>query len=63
MKPILNRSGKVIGYTNDAGPRHEVRDRSGGLVAWYDQNQDKTFKRDASMAGYGDQAIRFLKED
>jgi hypothetical protein len=63
MKPILDRSGKVIGYTNEVGDRREVRNRSAGLIAWYDKRQDKTFKRDCSMAGFGDQAIKFLKEE
>jgi hypothetical protein len=63
MKPILNRSGKVIGYTNEVGDRHEVRSRSNGLIAWYDRRRDKTFKRDGSMAGFSDQAIKFLKEE
>jgi hypothetical protein len=63
MKPILNQSGKVIGYTNEVGDRHEVRSRSNNLVAWHDQRQDKTFKRDGSMVGFGNQAIKFLKED
>jgi hypothetical protein len=63
MKPILDRSGKVIGYTRETGDRQEVRSRSNGLVAWYDKRQQKTFKRDGSMAGFGDQAIRFLEEE
>lgn len=33
------------------------------LIAWYSKSQDKTFKRDGSMAGFGDQAIKFLKKD
>jgi hypothetical protein len=63
MKPILNRSNRVIGFTNEFGNRREVRSRSNGLVAWYDKRQDKTFKRDGSMAGFGDQAMRFLKQE
>ena len=63
MKPILNQSGKVIGYTNELGDRHEVRSRSNGLVAWYDKRQKRTFKRNGSFAGFGDQAIRFLKDE
>ena len=63
MKPIQNQSGKVLGYINESGDRREVRSRSNGLIAWYDKRQDKTFKRDGSMAGSGDQAIKFLKED
>ena len=63
MKPILNQSGKVIGYTNEVGDRHEVRSRSNGLVAWYNKRQNKTFKRDGNAAGFGDQAIWFLEEE
>jgi hypothetical protein len=60
MKPILDRSGKVLGFTHECGDRREIRSRSNSLVAWYDKRQDKTFKRDGSLAGFGDQAIRFL---
>ena len=63
MKPILNRSGKVTGYINEQGDRREVRSRSNALVAWYDKRQDKTFTRDGNMAGFGDQAIKFLEEE
>ena len=63
MKPIQNQSGKVIGYINEFGDRREVRSRSSGLIAWYDKRLDKTFKRDGNMAGFGDQAIKFLKEE
>ena len=63
MKPILNRGGQVIGYINEWRDRREVRSRSNGLIAWYDKRQDKTFKRDGSMAGFGDQAMRFLEEE
>ncbi len=63
MKPILNRSGKVIGYINEFGDRREVRSKSNALIAWYDKRQDKTFKRDGSVAGFGDQAIKFLEEE
>jgi len=62
MKPILNQSGKVIGYTNETENRREVRSRSDGLIAWYDKRQDKTFKCDGSLAGFGDQAVRLLKD-
>jgi hypothetical protein len=63
MKPILNQSGKVIGYTREVGTRQEVRDRSNALVAWYDTRQDKTFKKDGSPVGFGNQAIRLLKAE
>ena len=63
MKPIQNHSDKVIGYINEVGDRCEVRSRSNGLVAWFDKRQNKTFKRDGSMVGFGDQTIRFLKEE
>lgn len=63
MKPILNRSGNVVGYIHEVGNRREVRSRSNALVAWYDKHIDKTFKRDGNFAGFGDQAIRFLQEE
>jgi hypothetical protein len=62
MKPILDRSARVLGYINDVGNRREVRSRSNALLAWYDKRMDKTFKRDGSMAGFGDQAIKFLED-
>ncbi len=61
MKAILDRRGMVIGFVNDSGNRREIRDRSNGLVAWFQKDQNKTFKRDGNFAGPGDQAIRFLK--
>jgi hypothetical protein len=63
MKPILNRGGHLIGYTVEVGDRHEVRSRSNNLVAWYNKRSDKTFKRDGNLAGFGNQAIKFLKEE
>jgi hypothetical protein len=62
MKLIRGQNGQTIGFTVEAGDRVQTFDRSGALVAWYNKRQDKTFKRDASMAGFGDQAVRFLKE-
>jgi hypothetical protein len=62
IKPILTQTGRVIGYINEVGDRREVLTRSCALVAYYSKRQDKTFKRDGSMAGSGDQAIRFLKD-
>ena len=63
MTPILNQSGKVLGYIHEVGDRREVRSRSNGLLAWYNKRQNKTFKRDGSLVGFGDQAVKFLEED
>ena len=63
MTPILNQSGKVLGNINEVGDRREVRSRSNGLLAWYNKRQSKTFKRDGSLVGFGDQAVKFLEED
>ena len=58
-------SGSVflIGYTVEVGDRHEVWSPSNALIACYSKRSDKTFKRDGSMAGFGNQAIKFLKEE
>ena len=57
---MRDRTGTVIGYVSESGNRREIRDRSAGLLGWYDKSQDKTFKRDGNLAGYGDQTARFL---
>ena len=62
MKPIRDRTGEVIGYIHEHGDRRDVRSRT-GLIAWYDKRRDMTYKGDGTFAGYGDQAIRFLKEE
>jgi hypothetical protein len=46
MKPILDRSGKVLAYENDVNEyRKEIRSRSNGLLGWYNPHLDKTFDR------------------
>ena len=46
MKPITDRSGKVIAYENDVSEyRKEIRDRSNALLGHYSPTIDKTFDR------------------
>lgn len=46
MKPILDRSGAVIGYENEvSGYRNEIRDRSNGLLGWHNPHTDQTHDR------------------
>jgi hypothetical protein len=46
MKPILDRSGRVLAYENDVNEyRREILDRSGGLLGYYNPTIDKTFDR------------------
>ena len=40
-----------------------MRNASNNLIAWCNKRSDKTFKRDGNMAGFGNQAIKFLKEE
>lgn len=60
MKPIRDRTGNVIGHITETETRREIRNRSAGLLAWYDKHQDKTFKRDGNLFGYGDQTFALL---
>jgi len=40
-----------------------VRSRSNALIAWYDKRRDKTYKRDGSLVGPGNQAIKLITEE
>lgn len=57
---IRDRTGNVIGYITEIGNRREVRDRSLGLLGWYDKKTGHTFGRDGNLAGYGDLTATFL---
>jgi hypothetical protein len=63
MEPIFNRRRQVIGYYLDMPTRRDVLDRHARLVAWYNKSSKQTHKADGNMAGFGDQAIRFLEEN
>jgi hypothetical protein len=44
MKPIADRSGRVIAYENDVNAyRKEMGSRSNGLLGHYNPQTDKTF--------------------
>jgi hypothetical protein len=54
MKPIKDASGKTIAYENDVSPyRQEIRDRSNGLLGWYNPETDKTHDRSGSVVSNG----------
>jgi hypothetical protein len=43
MQPILDRSGRVIAYENEASEsRKEIRSRSNALLGWYNPETGKT---------------------
>lgn len=50
MKPILDASGKVIGYENDVSEyRQEIRDRSNGLLGSYNPHTGQTQNRSGKV--------------
>ena len=50
MKPILDRSGKVIGYENDVSDyRKEIRSPSNALLGHYNPKLNKTFDRTGNV--------------
>lgn len=64
MTPIRDAAGNVVGYENQPNEnRHELRSESGGLLAWYDKNTDRTFDRTGKNAGAGDQTGKFIPHD
>jgi hypothetical protein len=60
MKPLINEHNAVVGYEVENGNRMEIRSKSNGLLAWYDKNLNRTFARDGSNAGTGDQRGKFI---
>jgi hypothetical protein len=64
MKPITDRSARVIAYLNDVNPyRQELRGRSNELLAWYNPQTNQTYDRSGSFVGTGDQRSRFIPDD
>lgn len=50
MKTITDRTGRVIGYENDVSDyRKEIRDRSNGLLGWYNPKTGKTHDRTGNV--------------
>jgi hypothetical protein len=46
MKPITDRTGRVIAYENNVSAyRQEIRSRSNVLLGYYNPVEDKTFNR------------------
>ena len=61
MKPILNERNQVVAYEHDANAnRRELRSKSNGLLAWYDESTGRTFDRTGKNAGAGDQTKSFI---
>jgi hypothetical protein len=64
MKPIFNKKTSLVAYENNPNAtRRELRSKSGGLLAWYDQNTDRTFDRSGNHAGTGDQRGKFIPNE
>lgn len=61
--PITNRSGSVIGYNRVTGDKHEVTDRSGKLLGWYNQRTDTTVDRSGSVVGRGNLTAMLLARE
>jgi hypothetical protein len=50
MQPIKDPSGRVVAYTqNVSAYRQEIRDRSGGLLGWFNPETGKTYDRSGSV--------------
>ncbi len=62
MKPIADRTGRTVGYEDQAGDRTKIHDRTGKVLGWYDEREDRTFTREGSFFGKGDQTQRVLGE-
>jgi hypothetical protein len=64
MHAILNEKNQVVAYENQPNSnRHELRSRSGGLLAYYDKNTDRTFDAKNRFAGTGDQTRKFIPRE
>lgn len=63
MKPILDRSGRVIGYENDVSQyRKEIRSASNALLGSFNPTTGKTFDRSGNVvSNSGDLRSHFLK--
>jgi hypothetical protein len=64
MKPIRNEKNSVVAYEHQANAnRKELRNRSGGLIAWHDKTTDQTFDSHTKRAGFGDQTGKFIPHE
>ena len=64
MKPILNQKNQVVAYENEPNAnRSELRSRSGGLLAFYDKDTNRTFTAKNQNAGSGNQIHKFIPRD
>lgn len=65
MKPILDRSGKVVAYENDVSEyRKEIRSRSNALLGYYNPKLNKTFDRTGNVvSNSGDVRGRLIPPD
>jgi len=61
MEYIKDKSNRIIGFLNEVGTnRKEIRSGSNNLVGWFNVAADKTFKKDGTFYGFGDQRLRLL---
>jgi hypothetical protein len=50
MKPVISRTGSVLGYENDVSPyRQEIRDKSGGLLGTFNPHTGQTQGRSGKV--------------
>ena len=65
MRPILDRSGNVIGYENDVSEyRREIRSASNALLGHYNPKLNKTFDRAGNLvSNAGDTRGRLTPPD
>lgn len=62
MKPITDRTGRVIAYEQDVSPyRKEIRSRSNALLGHYNPTIDKTYDRSGNVvSNSGDTRARLI---
>jgi hypothetical protein len=65
MKPTFrDNAGKTLAHEhNPTATRHELRSRSGQLLAWHDKNTSRTYDKAGMSVGSGDQTARFIPHD
>jgi hypothetical protein len=53
MQYLRDRTGSIIGFTQQFDDRIQLHDRTGSVCGWYQIKTDITFDRKGSVAGYG----------
>jgi hypothetical protein len=62
MKTIVAPGGKVRGFINEVGNQKQLISKSGRMIGYYDEVQDKTYLTGGRMYGFGDQLMALLEE-